>query len=67
MKEIVLNEPYAKKALEKERRKIWLDIATILNNLNYGFNVDQRGFSDRYEKLKSDFIRKIETNLMLVA
>ena len=40
MKEIVLNEPYAKKRWSKERGKIWLDIATILYNLNSGFNVD---------------------------
>ena len=67
MMKIVLNEPYAKKRWAKERGKIWLDIATILNNLNSGFNVDQRGVSDRYEVKIRFHIKKIETNLMLVA
>ena len=67
MQGVVMNEPYAKKRWTKERGKIWSDIAAFLNNLNSGFNVDQRGVSDRYEKLKSEFIKKIETNLMLVA
>ena len=63
MKEVVLNEPYAKKRWTKERGKIWSDIAAFLNNLNSGFNVDQRGVSDRYEKLKSEFIKKNRNEL----
>ena len=59
LKEVVTHIPYTYKKWTTERGKAWNNISENLNKLNKGFNVEQRGVRERYEKLKFDFKKKI--------
>ena len=52
LKEIIMMEPYQFKKWTRERGNAWAEIAKTLNKLNKGFVVDQRGASERYDKIK---------------